>query len=157
MLGDGGFDELGRRVEALDRACAKRLAGGVEPPGVDRSGAEGRVIEDPQQERKIRSNAQDGKRTKGRRQTRDGAVSRFRRGNDLREQRIVMNRHLAPLDDPGIDPYAGRARMWHSGSTRGFSTAIERFPAENLTVVVLANRTDLDAPKLALRVADAVR
>lgn len=56
-----------------------------------------------------------------------------------------------------LDPYAGRARMWHSGSTRGFSTAIERFPAENLTVVVLANRTDLDAPKLALRVADAFR
>jgi len=56
-----------------------------------------------------------------------------------------------------LDPYAGRARMWHSGSTRGFSTAIERFPAENLTVVVLANRTDLDAPQLALRVADAVR
>lgn len=56
-----------------------------------------------------------------------------------------------------LDLYAGRARMWHSGSTRGFSTAIERFPAENLTVVVLANRTDLDAPKLALRVADAFR
>ncbi len=56
-----------------------------------------------------------------------------------------------------LEPYAGRARMWHSGSTRGFSTAIERFPAENLTVVVLANRTDLDAPKLALRVADAFR
>jgi len=54
-----------------------------------------------------------------------------------------------------LDPYAGRARMWHSGSTRGFSTAIERFPAENLTVVVLSNRTDLDAPKLALRVANA--
>ena len=56
-----------------------------------------------------------------------------------------------------LDPYAGRTRMWHFGSTRGFSTAIERFTAERLTIVVLCNRTDLDANKLALRVADAMR
>lgn len=49
-----------------------------------------------------------------------------------------------------LDPYAGRARMWHSGTTRGFRTAVERFTAEKLTVVVLANRTDLDATRLAL-------
>ncbi len=56
-----------------------------------------------------------------------------------------------------LDRYDGRARMWYSGSTRGFSTAIERFPAENLTVVVLANRTDREASQLALRVADLFR
>jgi CubicO group peptidase (beta-lactamase class C family) len=56
-----------------------------------------------------------------------------------------------------LDPYAGRARMWHSGSTRGFSTVIERFTTEKLTIVVLCNRTDLDASQLALRVADAMR
>ncbi|HEV2444461.1 MAG TPA: serine hydrolase domain-containing protein [Candidatus Sulfopaludibacter sp.] len=56
-----------------------------------------------------------------------------------------------------LDPYNGRARMWHSGSTRGFSTVIERFPAERMTIVVLCNRTDLDAAKLALRVLDAMR
>lgn len=56
-----------------------------------------------------------------------------------------------------LDPHDGRTRMWHSGSTRGFSTVIERFPAEKLTVVVLCNRTDLDASKLALQVADVVR
>ena len=56
-----------------------------------------------------------------------------------------------------LDPYAGRARMWHSGSTRGFSTAIERFPAEKLTIVVLCNRTDLDAAKLALQAANVLR
>ena len=56
-----------------------------------------------------------------------------------------------------LDPYNGRARMWHSGSTRGFSTVIERFTAEKLTVVVLCNRTDLDASKLALQVADLFR
>ncbi len=56
-----------------------------------------------------------------------------------------------------LDPYAGRARMWHSGSTRGFSTVIERFPAERLTIVVLCNRTDLDASRLALQVAGGCR
>jgi len=56
-----------------------------------------------------------------------------------------------------LDPYNGRPRMWHTGSTRGFSTVIERFTAEKLTIVVLANRTDLDAGKLALQVADLAR
>ena len=56
-----------------------------------------------------------------------------------------------------LDPYNGRPRMWHSGSTRGFSTVIERFTGEKLTIVVLCNRTDVDAGKLALRVADLFR
>ncbi|MDR3717481.1 MAG: serine hydrolase [Bryobacteraceae bacterium] len=55
-----------------------------------------------------------------------------------------------------LDPYAGRARMWHYGSTRGFSTVIERFTTGRLTIVVLCNRTDLDASQLALRVAEAM-
>jgi len=53
-----------------------------------------------------------------------------------------------------LDPYRGRARMWHYGDTRGFHTYIERFTADKLTIVVLCNRTDLDAEKLASRVAD---
>jgi len=44
-----------------------------------------------------------------------------------------------------LDPYNNRPRMWHEGSTRGFSTVIERFLAEKLTIVVLCNRTALDA------------
>lgn len=56
-----------------------------------------------------------------------------------------------------LDPYAGHPRVWHSGSTRGFSTVIDRFPAERLTIIVLCNRTDLDASKLALQVVDALR
>ncbi len=56
-----------------------------------------------------------------------------------------------------LDPYNGRTRMWHEGSTRGFGTAIERFTAERLTIVVLCNRTDLDPIKLALQVADILR
>lgn len=56
-----------------------------------------------------------------------------------------------------LDPYRGRARMWHSGTTQGFRTVIERFTSERLTVIVLCNRTDLDAPRLALRAADELR
>jgi CubicO group peptidase (beta-lactamase class C family) len=53
-----------------------------------------------------------------------------------------------------LDSYQGRSRMWHSGTTQGFRTAIQRFPAEKLTVIVLSNRTDLDAAALALQAAD---
>jgi len=52
-----------------------------------------------------------------------------------------------------LDPYEGHVRMWHTGSTMGFRTVIERFPADKLTIVVLCNRTDLDPAKLALTAA----
>lgn len=53
-----------------------------------------------------------------------------------------------------LDPYRGHPRMWHYGETIGFKTAIERFPKDNLTVIVLCNRSDLDAGALALKTAD---
>jgi hypothetical protein len=54
-----------------------------------------------------------------------------------------------------LDPYHGRQRMWHTGSTMGFRTVIERFTAgDGLTVIILSNRTDLDPEKLSLQVAD---
>ncbi len=56
-----------------------------------------------------------------------------------------------------LDPYQGRARMWHSGTTQGFRTVIDRFTKGNFTIVILCNRTDLDPSALALRVADTVR
>ena len=52
-----------------------------------------------------------------------------------------------------LDPYQGRPRMWHTGATMGFSTVIERFTDDNLTVIVLCNRTDLNETKLAENVA----
>jgi CubicO group peptidase (beta-lactamase class C family) len=55
-----------------------------------------------------------------------------------------------------LDPYKGRARMWHSGTTQGFRTVIERFTEENLTVIILCNRTDLDPSALALQAADSI-
>jgi CubicO group peptidase (beta-lactamase class C family) len=53
-----------------------------------------------------------------------------------------------------LDPYRGKARMWHYGDTRGFHAYIERFAADRLTIIVLCNRTDLDPEKLTAGVAD---
>ena len=53
-----------------------------------------------------------------------------------------------------LDPYKGRSRMWHSGTTQGFRTVIERFTEEDLTIIILCNRTDLDPSALALQAAD---
>jgi CubicO group peptidase (beta-lactamase class C family) len=53
-----------------------------------------------------------------------------------------------------LDPYNGHKRMWHDGGTIGFRTTIQRFPDDNLTVIVLANRVDLNPEDLALKVAD---
>ena len=53
-----------------------------------------------------------------------------------------------------LAPYNGHARMSHDGETMGFRTTIQRFPKDNLTVIVLANRTDIDPETFALKVAD---
>jgi CubicO group peptidase (beta-lactamase class C family) len=56
-----------------------------------------------------------------------------------------------------LDPYQGRQRMWHTGSTMGFRTVIERFTdGSGLTVIILCNRTDLEPEKLAMQVADLI-
>lgn len=53
-----------------------------------------------------------------------------------------------------LDPYQGHKRMSHNGETIGFLTTIQRFPDDDLTVIVLANRTNIDPEKLALKLAD---
>ena len=53
-----------------------------------------------------------------------------------------------------LDPYQGHPRMWHTGSTMGFRTIIERLTADYLTIIILANRTDLDPETLAIETAD---
>jgi len=52
-----------------------------------------------------------------------------------------------------LDPLHDHRRYSHYGETVGFRTAIERFPDDHLTVIVLANRADLDAPALAESIA----
>jgi CubicO group peptidase (beta-lactamase class C family) len=53
-----------------------------------------------------------------------------------------------------VDPYWGHPLMWHTGSTMGFRTIIERFTADNLTIIILSNRSDLDSQALAVKTAD---
>jgi CubicO group peptidase (beta-lactamase class C family) len=53
-----------------------------------------------------------------------------------------------------LDPYHGHKRMSHDGGTIGFRTTIQRFPEDQLTIIVLANRTDVNPEELALKVAD---
>jgi CubicO group peptidase (beta-lactamase class C family) len=63
---------------------------------------------------------------------------------------------LAPLYGFGwfLDPYRGHRRYSHYGETVGFRTAIQRFPDDALTVIVLSNRSEVDAPALAESVGD---
>jgi CubicO group peptidase (beta-lactamase class C family) len=53
-----------------------------------------------------------------------------------------------------LNSYRGRARMWHYGETIGFRAAIQRFPDEKLTIIILCNRSDMNPTALALRIAD---
>ena len=53
-----------------------------------------------------------------------------------------------------LDPYRGHKRMYHDGDTIGFRTTIQRFTDDKLTIIVLANRTDIDPSAMALKVAD---
>lgn len=52
-----------------------------------------------------------------------------------------------------LNAWQGHPRMWHYGETVGFRTSIQRFTADGLTVIVLANRSDVDAAALALDMA----
>jgi CubicO group peptidase (beta-lactamase class C family) len=53
-----------------------------------------------------------------------------------------------------LDPWQGHKRAWHHGETMGFRSIVERFPADGVSVIVLANRGDLDLKSLALEMAE---
>ncbi len=53
-----------------------------------------------------------------------------------------------------LDPHKDHPRMWHYGETVGFKSSIQRFTKDNLTVIVLTNRTDIDAIKLSEQIAN---
>jgi CubicO group peptidase (beta-lactamase class C family) len=58
-----------------------------------------------------------------------------------------------------LDPYEHNGthpRMWHTGTTQGFRTVIQHFSNENLTIIILSNRTDLDPAALSQQIADIV-
>lgn len=92
----------------------------------------------------------------------------------LRNHRLLteveMKPALTPVQAPGVqgpdgepaeygfgwflNSYKGHRRMWHYGETVGFRTAIQRFPDNDLSVIILCNRSDLNAVALSLKVAD---
>lgn len=55
-----------------------------------------------------------------------------------------------------LDLQGSRPLMWHYGDTIGFKTAILRYLRDDVTVIVLCNRSDLDAGALALKAASAI-
>ncbi len=55
-----------------------------------------------------------------------------------------------------LNPQDAHPLMWHYGDTMGFKTAILRYTRDNLTVIVLCNRTDLDQGALALKAAQVL-
>lgn len=76
------------------------------------------------------------------------------------------SREAVPTDEKGnkimyglgwfLDPYKGHARMYHDGDTIGFRTTIQRFISDQLTIIVLCNREDLNPQALAEQAADII-
>jgi CubicO group peptidase (beta-lactamase class C family) len=61
---------------------------------------------------------------------------------------------LDPFETVPGKSYGTHQRLWHTGTTVGFRTVIERFTeTDGLTVIMLCNRTDLDPENLVLKVA----
>jgi len=53
-----------------------------------------------------------------------------------------------------LDPYKNHRRMGHPGSTLGFGTVIQRFPDDDLSIIILCNRTDIEPVNLSVQVAN---
>jgi CubicO group peptidase (beta-lactamase class C family) len=52
-----------------------------------------------------------------------------------------------------LDPNTVHPMSWHYGETIGFKTAILRYSKDDVTVIFLANRTDMDQGEIALKAA----
>jgi len=55
-----------------------------------------------------------------------------------------------------LDLHAPHPLMWHYGDTMGFKSAVLRYFHDDVTVIVLCNRTDLDPGVLALKAAHLI-
>jgi CubicO group peptidase (beta-lactamase class C family) len=68
----------------------------------------------------------------------------------------AFNAHSSQSDFEGsgygygwyVGNFRGAERIWHYGSTCGFSTRIERLPGRKLSVIVLTNRRDTEIPPI---------
>ncbi|MEO6034722.1 MAG: serine hydrolase domain-containing protein [Verrucomicrobiota bacterium] len=53
-----------------------------------------------------------------------------------------------------VGKYRDAEKIWHYGSTCGFSTRIERYPEKKLTVIILTNRRDAEIADVPRKIAD---
>ncbi len=53
-----------------------------------------------------------------------------------------------------LDEYKGHQRMHHTGQTCGFTTIIQRYPDEKLTIIILTNRNKPMLNEIANEIAD---
>lgn len=67
-------------------------------------------------------------------------------GSSVLPQDLLKQAFTPNLNDYGygwrIDEFAGHRRVHHTGSTCGFRSVIERYPDDNLTIIILANRAE---------------
>ena len=78
--------------------------------------------------------------------------------NDLLSKETWKQAWTPGLENYGfgwrIDDYKGHRRLHHSGSTSGFRNFMQRFPDEQVTIIVLTNRAGPDVAPLAEQIAD---
>jgi len=55
-----------------------------------------------------------------------------------------------------LDAYQGRVREYHDGESVGFRSTIERYVKDNLTIIILSNRTDRSPRALGEGIADLI-
>ena len=53
-----------------------------------------------------------------------------------------------------IGQYRGLREIWHSGTSRGFTTRIARFPEKKFAVIILTNRNEAPIAEFPHRIAD---
>lgn len=79
-------------------------------------------------------------------------------GEDLVPAELLNLAYTPGLSDYGfgvrIDSFQNHRRISHTGSTRGFRNVIQRFPDDNLTVIVLTNRNGPAVAPLAEQLAE---
>jgi len=82
-------------------------------------------------------------------------------------RRATLNQIFTPgpeSENPGarygfgwyIGEYRGLTEIWHSGTTRGFSTRIVRYPEKKFTVIILTNRNEAKLSEIPHQIADVV-
>jgi CubicO group peptidase (beta-lactamase class C family) len=87
----------------------------------------------------------------------------------LYTSKLVSRKTLAQIFTPGpatdhpdtaygfgwyIGNYRGLQEIWHSGTTRGFTTRIARYPEKKFTIIILTNRNDAPLSDLPHDIAD---